>query len=255
MPENINEILMTVTVGLAVAAVALRILLRVNRVNWITRFLTWTLEYVDVGLSALLIALVIRSAVVEPFKIPSASMEDTLQIGDHLFVNRFIYGLRTTPWHVGSWHPFTHRPLAIRDPQRGDIVVFIPPHDRTKDFIKRVIGLPGDRIEIKRQVVYVNGAPLTEPYVVHKDSVGFGGALRRPVPGVDDMRATVVPPGHYFMMGDNRDRSQDSRFWGFASLDDFKGKAMLIYFSDDPEVPFYDLFHWIRWGRLFRVVG
>src|SRR5688500_7762516 len=94
MPDNINEILVTVTVGLAVAAIALRLLMKVNRIEWLKRLMTWTLEYVDVGLSALVIALVIRSVVIEPFKIPSSSMENTLLIGDHLFVNRFLYGPR-----------------------------------------------------------------------------------------------------------------------------------------------------------------
>src|SRR5687768_16404855 len=132
MPDNINEILVTVTVGLAVAAIALRLLMKVNRIEWLKRLMTWTLEYVDVGLSALVIALVIRQFVVEPFKIPSSSMENTLLIGDHLFVNRFLYGLKI---------PYVKaRPLAFRSPKRGDIVVFVPPHQRDKDFIKRIVG-------------------------------------------------------------------------------------------------------------------
>lgn len=243
MLDNINEILLTATVVLGVAAIALRVLLRANRVEWLKRLMTWTLEYVDVGLSALVIALVIRSFVVEPFKIPSSSMEDTLLVGDHLFVNRFLYGLRVPP--------LKFRPLKIRAPRRGDIVVFIPPHQRDKDFIKRVIGTPGDTIEIRDRVVHVNGKPVGEPYVVHKD-----GAGRRATAPRDVMPPLTVPQGKYFMMGDNRDRSEDSRYWGLAAELDFKGKAMIIYWSwnPDPEIPSYDLIRKIRWSRMLRVV-
>ena len=243
MFDNINELLITVTVGLAAAAVALRLLLRVNRVEWLKRMMAWVLGYVDVLLSALIIALVIRSTVIEPFRIPSSSMEDTLLIGDHLFVNRFVYGLRV---------PFMKsRPLALRQPARGDIVVFIPPHQRDKDFIKRVVGVPGDVVEIRDQEVYVNGKKQDEPFVLHKDSaLGARGFF---VPR-DNMKKVTVPPGSYFMMGDNRDRSEDSRYWGFASLADIKGKALLIYFSwnSDPAVAPYDLVHKVRWGRMFH---
>lgn len=242
MLDNINEILFTITVVLAVSAVALRGLLRVNRVEWIKRLTTWLLEYVDVGLSALVIALVIRSFVIEPFKIPSSSMEDTLLIGDHLFVNRFIYGLKIP--YVES------RPLALRQPRRGDIIVFVPPHQRDKDFIKRIVGVPGDTVEMRNQAIFVNGSRVTEPFVMHKDS----GAHFIAPPARDNMRLVRVPPGKYFMMGDNRDRSEDSRYWGFAALADIKGKAMIIYFSADPNVPLYDLIHKIRWGRLLHLV-
>ncbi len=244
MPDNINEILVTVTVGLLVAAIALRALLKVNRIEWLKRLMTWTLEYVDVGLSALVIALVIRQFVVEPFKIPSSSMENTLLIGDHLFVNRFLYGLKI---------PYVKaRPLAFRSPKRGDIVVFVPPHQRDKDFIKRIIGLPGDTVEIKEQVVYLNGKALEETFVVHKDA----GPYKRFMAPRDTMRAATVPAGKYFLMGDNRDRSEDSRYWGFADMTDIKGKAMLIYFSwdHDPEVPTWNLIAKIRWKRLFNVI-
>jgi len=244
MLDNINEILLTLTVALAVAAVAVRLLLRANRIEWIKRFLTWLLEYVDVGLSALVIALVVRSFVVEPFKIPSSSMEDTLLIGDQLFVNRFIYGMRIP--YISS------RPLALRKPVRGDIVVFIPPHRRDTDFIKRVIGTPGDTIEIKNQVVSVNGRVIEEPYVRHKEP----RILSRLNYRRDNLEKITVPPGKYFMMGDNRDRSEDSRYWGYASLADMKGKAMIIYFSWNHEnaTPAWNLVEKIRWRRLFRAI-
>jgi signal peptidase I len=206
--------------------------------------MTWLLGYVDVFLSALVIALVIRTLVVEPFKIPSSSMEDTLLIGDHLFVNRFLYG-----WRVPG---LKSRPLSLRQPKRGDIVVFIPPQRRDTDFIKRVVGTPGDKVRIRNQKVWVNGKELVEPYVVHKDRRTF---MQASVPR-DNMAEFEVPAGRYFMMGDNRDFSDDSRFWGFASVLDFKGKAMIIYWSWDsnPGVPIYDLIHKIRWRRMFRIV-
>jgi len=241
---NINEILLTLTVALAVAAVGIRILLKVNRLEWIKRFMTWALEYVDVGLSAILIALFIRAFVVEPFRIPSSSMEDTLLIGDHLFVNRFIYGLRI---------PYVKaRPLSWREPRRGDIVVFIPPHQRDKDFIKRVIGTPGDTVEMRDQDVFVNGRKLVEPYVVHKDT----RILPRYAGIRDNYPRITVPPGKYFLLGDNRDRSEDSRYWGFASIADIKGKAIIIYFSwdHDPSVPAYNIPRKIRWKRILKAI-
>lgn len=240
MLDNINEILLTLTVALGVAAIALRLLLRVSRVEWIARFLKGVLGYVDIGLSALAIALLIRTFVVEPFKIPSSSMENTLLIGDHLFVNRFIYGLRIP--YIKS------RPLALKEPMRGDIVVFVPPHQRGKDFIKRIIGMPGDTVEIRARRVYINGRAVTEPYVVHKDA---GAAARFYVPR-DNMAQITIPAGEYFLLGDNRDRSEDSRYWGFVPLSDIKGKAMIIYFSWDPEpdISSLSLLRKIRWKRL-----
>ncbi len=240
MFDNINEILLTVTVILAVAAVALRVLRRFSRVEWIKRFLMWLLGYVDVFLSALIIALAVRSCIVEPFKIPSGSMENTLLIGDHLFVNRFIYGLRV-PY-------LKSRPLAIRNPKPGDIIVFIPPHKRDKDFIKRVIAIPGDKLEIRSQAVYLNGVELDERYVIHREP----RSLSRFLSQRDNMPEITIPPGKYFVMGDNRDRSEDSRYWGFVSLRDIKGKAIFIYFSwnRDLGASSFNLIKKIRWKRL-----
>jgi len=187
-----------------------------------------------VFLSAILIALVVRQFVIEPFKIPSSSMEDTLLIGDHLFVNRFIYGLKI---------PYVKaRPLAMRQPHRGDIIVFVPPHQRDKDFIKRVIGVPGDTIEMRKQEVFLNGKKIVK---------GARSFLRK-----DDMARVTVPPGKYFAMGDNRDRSEDSRYWGFVAAPDIKGKAMIIYFSwnHDPAVPVWDLIDKIRWKRVGKII-
>jgi len=240
MLDNVNEILVSVTIVLAVLAVAIRLLQRVNRIEWVKSFFAWSLGWVDLLLSAIAIALVIRTFVVEPFRIPSGSMEDTLLVGDQLFVNRFIYGL-----HI----PFTNaRPLALRQPRHGDIVVFVPPHQRDKDFIKRVIGIPGDTIEIRKNVLYLNGKAQVEPYVMHKDQ-------GRVTPNMSTVPKFIVPAGKYFMMGDNRDRSSDSRIWGFAAKEDLKGKALFIFFSSDASQPRYNPFTWIRWKRLFKGVG
>jgi signal peptidase I len=188
---------------------------------------------------AAILALIIRTLVVQAFKIPSGSMEDTLLIGDHLLVNKFIYGLQI-PGIEGRF-------LTIREPQLGDIVVFEFPEDRDKsfwskrDFIKRVIGLPGDTVEVRAKKVLVNGKLLVTPEAVYKDGTLLPG-------GRDNMPAVKVPAGHYFMMGDNRDRSYDSRFWGFVSNAEIKGLAFIKYWSWDS-----DQFR-PRWGRIGELI-
>ena len=184
---------------------------------------------------AAILALIIRTFIIQAFKIPSGSMEDTLLIGDHLLVNKFIYGLQI-PGIDGRF-------LTIREPQLGDIVVFEFPEDRDKsfwakrDFIKRIIALPGDTVEVRAKKVFVNGKLLVIPEAVYKDGTLLPG-------GRDNMPAVKVPPGHYFMMGDNRDRSYDSRFWGFVSNAEIKGLAFIKYWSWDS-----DQFR-PRWGRI-----
>ncbi|PWB61022.1 MAG: signal peptidase I [Deltaproteobacteria bacterium] len=205
-------------------------------------------EYVEAFAVALLIALVVRTLVIQAFKIPSSSMENTLLIGDHIFVNKFIYG-----YHV----PFTKgRILQIRPPRRGDIIVFVFPEDPSKDFIKRVIGVPGDTVEIRSKRVYINGAPLRENYVRFAD----GDTIDAFVRGRDNLPPVKVPRGKLFVMGDNRDRSYDSRFWGFVDQDAVVGEAMFIYFSIDwsggvgwAEVWRYpDLVRWSRIGQVLH---
>jgi len=188
---------------------------------------------------AAILALIIRSLVVQAFKIPSGSMEDTLLIGDHLLVSKFIYGLNV---------PFTDDPiLSIRDPERGDIIVFEFPEDRDKsyfdrrDFIKRVIGLPGDKIEIRNKNVYINGERYLTPEAVYKDGTMTAGPR-------DNMSAVTVPPNNYFVMGDNRDRSYDSRFWRFVDRSAIKGKAFIKYWSWNSE-KFRP-----RWNRIGRMI-
>jgi len=180
-------------------------------------------EYAESIIIAIILALIIRTFIVQAFKIPSGSMEDTLAIGDHILVNKFIYGSKI---------PFTDkRYFKIRDPQRGDVIVFEYPEDPSKDFIKRVIGLPGDEIQVVSKTVMVNGKPYANPHEVHKEKEVIPAAQNPR----DNTKPIKVPPGSYFVMGDNRDRSYDSRFWGFVSMDKIKGLAFIKYWSWDRE--------------------
>jgi len=196
-------------------------------------------DWTEALVVAAVLALIIRSFVVQAFKIPSGSMEDTLLIGDHLLVNKFVYGMQV-PGVDGRF-------LTIREPRRGDIVVFEFPEDRDKafwkrrDFIKRIVGLPGDTIEIRDKQLFVNNQSLVIPEAVFKDGTLLPG-------GRDNMPSIKVPAGHYFMMGDNRDRSYDSRFWGFVSNEEIKGLAFIKYWSWDSE-NFQP-----RWGRIGRLI-
>lgn len=179
------------------------------------------LEYVkSIGI-AILIALFIRAYIVQAFKIPSGSMIPTLLIGDHLLVNKFIYGVNP---------PLSDKKILVFEtPTRGDIIVFKYPEDPSRDFIKRVIGVEGDIVEIKNKKVFVNGVELKEPYARHTDSY----IHPRELDPRDNFGPIKVPPHKLFVMGDNRDQSYDSRFWGFVDLKDVKGKAFIIYWSWD----------------------
>ncbi|WP_169755341.1 signal peptidase I [Dissulfurirhabdus thermomarina] len=174
-------------------------------------------EYAQAILIALVLALFIRTFVIQAFQIPSGSMERTLLVGDHILVNKFAYGVRN-PFTRATWIPG-------HPPQRGDVIVFVYPLDRDKDYIKRVIGVPGDRVQVINKRVYVNGAPFPDPPGVQYDE---GPVL---APRRDNFGPVVVPEGHLFVMGDNRDHSADSRFWGFVPIRDVLGKAVLIYWS------------------------
>lgn len=204
-----------------------------------------TRETVEAIVTALLLALVIRTFVIQAFKIPSGSMLETLQIGDHILVNKMVYG---TPVEV----PFTSIKLfytpGVRDPAHGDVIVFKFPQDPDRDFIKRVIGIPGDKIEIRDKQVYRNGVKLDEPYIVHKDpTVRMKGDDKR-----DNVEMFTVPPGKYFMMGDNRDFSLDSRFWGFVNRDLIRGKALVLYWSWNGDGSLGDKVRWSRIGSLIH---
>lgn len=176
-------------------------------------------EYAESIVIAILIALFIRAFIVQAFKIPSGSMEPTLLIGDHLLVNKFSYGIKL---------PFVDKKvLVFQQPQRGDIVVFIFPRDQSKDFIKRVVGVAGDKVEIRHKKIYINDQLWDDSHGVYRDP-----DVDNLVPR-DNCGPIEVPPGHVFVMGDNRDRSYDSRFWGFVPLDQIKGKALILYWSWD----------------------
>jgi len=180
-------------------------------------------EYAESIAIAILLALLIRTYLVQAFKIPSGSMEDTLVIGDHLLVNKFIYGTRI---------PFTHdRVIKMRDPQRGDVIVFEYPEDPSKDFIKRIVGMPGDIVEGREKKVYVNGKLYQHPRELHKETQMFPKEMNPR----DTFGPVVVPADSYFVMGDNRDRSYDSRFWGFVGRDKIKGLAFIKYWSWDSD--------------------
>ena len=200
----------------------------------------WYREWAEALIVAVVLALIIRSFLFQAFKIPSGSMLDTLLIGDHLLVNKFIYGTKL---------PFSDsRFLALRQPERGDVIVFEFPEDEGKsyfqrrDFIKRVVGVPGDVVEVKDQQVFVNGQPFLLQQEVHKDSQTVPG-----VAGPRDFAGPVkVPEDSYFVMGDNRDYSYDSRFWGFVKRSKIKGLAFIKYWSWDSQK------HLPRIGRIGR---
>ncbi|MFQ5904593.1 MAG: signal peptidase I [Candidatus Binatia bacterium] len=189
-------------------------------------------EYAEAIGMALLLALFIRTFIVQAFKIPSGSMIPTLQIGDHILVNKLSYGIR-----IPFWGRYL---MEFGTPQRGDVVVFIFPEDRSKDFIKRVIGVGGDLVEIRGKKIYINSRPLEDPHAhfAGADPKEGGFHIR------DNYGPRRVPEGHIFVMGDNRDRSYDSRFWGFVNLQDVMGKAFLIYWSWDGTD------RWVRWERI-----
>jgi signal peptidase I len=183
-------------------------------------------EYVEAILLAIVIAFFIRTFVIQAYKIPSGSMKPTLQIGDHILVSKFNYGVKL---------PFIRSTLIpIGTPKRGDIIVFIYPEDRSKDFIKRLIGLPGDTIEIRNKKILLNGLP----------SLIIPGAVQPR----DNFGPVKVPADSLFVMGDNRDESYDSRFWGFVNKKDVLGKALIIYWSWNQQE------NWVRWGRIGNIL-
>lgn len=185
-------------------------------------------EYGEALIVALVLALLIRTFVVQAFKIPSESMLETLQVGDHLLASKFAYGVKI---------PFTDKYIYEGEPpQRGDIIIFQYPNDPSVDYIKRVIGVPGDVIEVRDKQLYRNGQPVKEGYIRHTDPDGIE-------PLRDNYAPVTVPQDKYFVMGDNRDNSLDSRFWGFVDRKAIRAKAWRIYWSSQGLGD-------IRWNRM-----
>lgn len=191
------------------------------------RWQTILKEYSEALIIALVLALIIRTFIIQAFKIPSGSMLETLQIGDRLFVTKFAYDIKApfTDWSI----------LSLDDPEHGDVIVFRYPEDPSKDFIKRVAGVPGDVVEVRDHVLYRNGEPVEEPHVeLH------------PGPTRVHFGPQTVPEDHYFVLGDNRFNSHDSRFWGFVPRSHIKGKAWRIYWSASPQW----FLSGVRWDRI-----
>jgi signal peptidase I len=235
-------------------------------------------EILRIVFHAILIAVVIRTFVFQPFNIPSPSMESTLQVGDYLFVSKFSYGFThySLPW---SPRLFSGRIFA-RQPQRGDVVVFRLPREDDIDYIKRVIGLPGDRIQMIDGVLNINGEPIKRERLDNYVDEDGGGPVKRwreTLPNgvtyttldlydnaqLDNTPVFTVPDGHYFMMGDNRDNSLDSRVprdqhgVGFVPAENLIGRAQLIFFSVGHRQPAWHIWDWpwtVRWNRLFTIV-
>jgi signal peptidase I len=222
-------------------------------------------EYFESIVIAVILALFIRTFVVQAFKIPTGSMEENLLIGDHLLVNKFVFGPTASSLERAL--------LPIGDIEREDVVVFKYPEEPERDFIKRVIGLPGDTLEVRDKKVFINGQPLDEPYAHYIDAPNIPSEFHE-VTSFDVRERygpVTVPPNQYFVMGDNRDNSQDSRYWGFLPRAHIKGKALLIYWSyeagrEDYEDAgaaaalkrmgsvFVHFFTRTRWDRMFRPI-
>lgn len=248
-------------------------------------------ETVKVIIQALLIAFVVRTFFYQPFNIPSASMYPTLKVGDYIFVSKLSYGYGKYSFNfslglfgttIVSCCPvdFPGRVVLADTPKRGDVAVFKLPTDTEIDYIKRVIGLPGDRIQVRDGVLYINGQAVKKERIEDYSDPGEPG-LRRPVPqfietlpngvsyrvldtdpmgGADNTQEYVVPEGHYFMMGDNRDNSQDSRYLsavGYVPIENFVGRADIIFFSISPDASLFEVWRWpfaIRWSRFFNTI-
>jgi signal peptidase I len=198
-------------------------------------------EYLEPIIIAIVIALFIRTFIVQAFKIPSSSMESTLLVGDHILVNKFIYGIRI---------PFTDiKFFQFKKPKRGDVIVFIYPRDRSKDFIKRVIGTEGEKVEIIRNKIYINDKVINDPWGQYSEKNDWTRYLQP----MEKFGPVIVPQESLFVLGDNRDNSQDSRFWGFVNINAVRGKAFVIYFSweQNGQNP-WDKIRWTRFGKLIN---
>lgn len=254
-------------------------------------------DTIKVIIQALLIAFAVRMFLYQPFNIPSGSMYPTLKVGDYLFVSKLSYGYSKYSFNFGlnlfGTELFKFGPIPVEgrfvfpaEPKRGDVAVFKLPLDNETDYIKRVIGLPGDRVQMREGVLYINGQAVPKQRIADfVDSTGEGSG--KPIPqyvetlpngvsynvldvtangGADNTQEYLVPPAHYFMMGDNRDNSLDSRYAqnssqrgvGFVPYENFVGRADIIFFSIEPDAAFWQVWKWptsIRWLRFFNLVN
>ncbi len=245
-----------------------------------TNMSTWAIIWDNgktIGI-ALLVALVIRSLLFQPFNIPSGSMMGTLLVGDYLFVSKFTYGYSRYSLPFG-FIPFSGRVMG-RVPERGDVVVFKLPSDNQTDYIKRVVGLPGDRIQVRGGILHINDVAVPRervedfPYELRNGDIRYVPQYRETMPNgaeyltldstpngaVDNTGVYEVPEGHLFMMGDNRDSSQDSRFLGavgYVPVENVVGRAEIKFFSTDQSAGVWEVWRWptaTRWGRIFEGV-
>ncbi len=223
-------------------------------------------DWVETIITVGLMVFVIRVTVVEAYRIPTSSMEDTLLVGDFLLVNKFIYGIRTPDWlgipftKIGFSIPHTRLP-GFKEPKQGDVIVFRYPRDERINYIKRCVAVEGQTVEIRNKKLFVDGKPFNEPpKVKHTDFRIIPASVnQRDIfpPGAgnrDNYGPVKVPKDHLFMMGDNRDNSLDSRYWGFLPEKNIVGKALIIYFSWDKNAPLYRLHKKIRWNRLLGLI-
>ena len=239
-------------------------------------------ETVKVGVQALLIALVVRTLLFQPFNIPSGSLIPTLLIGDYLFVSKYTYGYSKYSLPLSEYLPFQAKGRVwAAEPKRGDIAVFKLPKDNATDYIKRVIGLPGDKIQVIEGVLNINGKPVKRERIADYETLDAfdqtvkvaqynetlpGGVTHRVIERDgdrgfwDNTEVYTVPAGHYFMMGDNRDNSTDSRDLasvGYVPFENFVGRAEMIFFSIDERTPAWQIWRWpadVRWSRIFSTI-
>lgn len=224
---------------------------------------SWIWDWTKAVVTAFLLFVLIRSLLFEAFKIPTGSMERTLMVGDFLLVNKAVYGAEI---------PLTHTRLpSFALPERGDVVVFLPPHDPHRNYVKRLVGMPGDTLEMRDKVLWINGKAQAEPYTRSIDPITDPGdsrmmwqiahlvrRMRDPLsyhPTRDNWGPIVVPPGRFFALGDNRDNSEDSRYWGFLDAGAIRGRPMFVYYSFDRGSA--NPFAWltgIRWTRIGEAI-
>lgn len=207
---------------------------------------------------ALLVLMVVRTVIVEAFKIPTSSMEGTLLAGDFLLVNKAVFGAEIPG--IGVTLP------ALAEPSRGEVIVFNPPHEPAKHYVKRVVGVPGDTLAMRRKQLYLNGVPVVEPFVRHGDIRGDAyhpgmdwqidhlvpiQRRGRYQPSRDNWGPLVVPDGRFFVLGDNRDNSEDSRYWGFVDRDAIRGRPWIVYYSSEMDAEGrFQFFREVRWTRI-----